>query len=190
MILIVDGQMKDQFSYDPPGFQQGVMAYMQTKSTDPSKEVDLVIDTTKLDPQTSSMIEEIGQFLVPYEGSPEMLEVNVEELAASIQGGPPGPPPGGPGMPPPGPVGPGMPPGGPGMPPPGPVGPGGPGMAPPQGMPPAPGMPPGGPGMPPGGPGMPPGGPGGPTSAEQQLRERYVQRAMRIPPGKKGGMPT
>jgi hypothetical protein len=180
-MLIVDGQLADQFPYDENGLMQAVQSYAQAKSS--GAEVDLVIDAASITPELSGVMEQIGPFLMPWEGNPEMLEVNVEELAsvgqqqaAQMQGA------GGPPMPP-GPMPPGANVPGAGMPPP-----------PGAGMP-----PPGGPGGPPPPPGaMPPpptgGDPmqaaGGPPQ-EQQLSEQMVQRASRsIKPQGKGRMPV
>ena len=177
-MLIVDGQLADQFSYDENGFMQAIQGYAQAQAS--GAEVDLVIDTSKLDPNMSGMMEQIGQFLMPWQGNPEMLEVNVEELAgagqqqiAQMQGA------GGPPMPPGGPVPPNA-----NVPSAGTPAPPGAGTPPPPGAVPPPGALPSPTG------GDPMQGAGG-LPNEQALSEKMVARADRsIKPQGKGRMPV
>jgi len=185
-MIIINGELAEQFSYDEAGLMQAVQAYAAAKSQ--GGQVDLVIDMTKAGPDLSGIMEQVAPFMIPYEGSQEMLKINVEELAGSAGGATPamGDPAGGPPSGPPG-MSMGAPAGGP------------PGMGGPAGGPPGMGGPPGGPpGM--GGPpadmtmanstgGDPMQGAGGATSAEGDLADGMVQKARKIikPHGKKGG---
>lgn len=192
-MIIINGELAEQFSYDEAGLMQALQTYAAAKAQ--GAEVDFVVDITQAGPDVGGIMEQIAPFMVPYQGSQEMLEVNVEELAGSAMGegmspnvggpagGPPGMSMGGP--PPPG----AMPPGanvpGGGMPP-GAGGPPGAGMSMAQG--------PGGP--PPPGMSMATGGDpaqaAGGASPEGQLSEQMVAKAGNkiIKPQGKGRMPV
>jgi hypothetical protein len=136
-MIIINGELAEQFSYDEAGLMQALQTYAAAKAQ--GAEVDFVVDITQAGPDVGGIMEQIAPFMVPYQGSQEMLEVNVEELAGSAMGEGMSPNVGGP--PPPG----AMPPGanvpGGGMPPGAAQGPGagmsmaqGPGGPPPPGM--------------------------------------------------------
>lgn len=78
MTLLINGQVAEQFSYDMPGFQMALQTYEQAGGAAAGAE--LVIDMTSLDPQIASLLDQVGQFLIPYEGNPDVRSLDVEGL--------------------------------------------------------------------------------------------------------------
>ena len=181
-MIIINGELAEQFSYDEAGLMQALQTYAAAKAQ--GGEVDFVIDITQAGSELSGIMEQVAPFMVPYQGSQEMLEVNVEELAGSAMDEGMSPNVGGP--PPPGAM------------PPGANVPGG-GMPPGAGGPPPPGMSmaqgPGGPPPPPGmsmATGGDPAQAAGGASPEGQLSEQMFAKAGNkiIKPQGKGRMPV
>lgn len=81
MILLIDGQVANKFSYDGAGLQQAINAYTEAGGKEAG--ADLVVDTNELTPQIEEVV---GQFLLPMEGrdTPQVLLVEEAQAAGVI----------------------------------------------------------------------------------------------------------